>query len=68
MWLSYLELNQGDNEASNAFVSPFVKWLGYLDLNQGMPASKAGALPLGDSPTETVLGTISLNNGAEGET
>ncbi len=34
-------------------------WLGYLDSNQGMLASKASALPLGDSPT---------NHGAVGET
>jgi hypothetical protein len=26
-------------------------WQGYLDSNQGMAASKAAALPLGDSPT-----------------
>ena len=29
----------------------FENWLGYLDSNQGMPASKAGALPLGDTPS-----------------
>ncbi len=30
-------------------------WQGYLDSNQGMAASKAAALPLGDSPTASSL-------------
>ena len=33
-------------------VSFLMIWLGYLDSNQGMAASKAAALPLGDTPTE----------------
>ena len=32
-------------------------WQGYLDSNQGMAASKAAALPLGDSPTMFVQKT-----------
>ena len=32
-------------------------WQGYLDSNQGMAASKAAALPLGDSPTSLSLST-----------
>jgi hypothetical protein len=33
-------------------------WQGYLDSNQGMAASKAAALPLGDSPTVVHLRTV----------
>ena len=51
-------------------------WLGYLDSNQGMPASKAGALPLGDSPTNLFRDKTQRsdsqshkeNDGAVGET
>ncbi|CDT27188.1 hypothetical protein VCR3J2_110066 [Vibrio coralliirubri] len=41
-------------------------WLGYLDSNQGMLASKASALPLGDSPTMISLKISQY--GAVGET
>ncbi len=41
-------------------------WQGYLDSNQGMAASKAAALPLGDSPTKFEFPV--KENGAEGET
>ena len=54
-------------------------WQGYLDSNQGMAASKAAALPLGDSPKAAALPlgdsptglfkvSITLKDGAEGET
>jgi hypothetical protein len=35
-------------------------WQGYLDSNQGMAASKAAALPLGDSPTMFVQSPVYL--------
>ncbi len=35
-------------------------WLGYLDSNQGMAASKAAALPLGDTPTELTQLSMTL--------
>ena len=33
---------------------PYQKWLGREDSNLRMPASKAGALPLGDAPVSEV--------------
>ena len=33
---------------------PYQKWLGREDSNLRMPASKAGALPLGDAPVSDV--------------
>ncbi len=50
------------NSATSAYLAMIIQpklnniiksklWQGYLDSNQGMAASKAAALPLGDSPT-----------------
>ncbi len=59
-----------DNWRINETLCSFKKkeWLGYLDSNQGMAASKAAALPLGDSPTEDSLFQACQKYGAEGET
>ncbi len=43
----------------------FQIWLGYLDSNQGMAASKAAALPLGDTP---IVLCYQQRFGAKGET
>ncbi len=50
-----------DNWRINETLCSFKKkeWLGYLDSNQGMAASKAAALPLGDSPTATAYSSLS---------
>jgi hypothetical protein len=54
------------------YITFTIKWLGYQDSNLGMPRSKPGALPLGDTPTETLLKNphkpVFLINGTEGET